>query len=279
MGESQRGREAGVLGGQAGPAETSPFRVQIGQFFDGPFDLLLDLIRRQNVSIYDIPIAAITTEYLAYLATLRELDVEVAAEFLVVAATLIQIKSKMMLPADPVLPGETPEDPREELVQRLLEYEAFKQAAAQLHERQLLEAASWSRPAGLEDQEPLPDQLAVGVHDLVATFHQVLTRMKERPRLEILREEVSVRDMMEHLHRLLAADDQPVAVRTVFQRAPSRSALLATFLAVLELVKMNVAMLRQERPFGEILLKRHRRFQEAWAGIAAMEHPESGRQA
>src|SRR5690348_5587027 len=114
-------------------SDLSPFRVQIGQLYEGPFDLLLDLIRRQNVSIYDIPIAAITNEYLQYLATLRDLEVEIAAEFLVVAATLIQIKSKMLLPADPVVPGEPPpEDPREELVRRLIEYEAFKQAAAQL---------------------------------------------------------------------------------------------------------------------------------------------------
>src|SRR6185312_7127994 len=136
-----------------------------------------------------------TAQYLEYLAGLRDLDVEVAAEFLVVAATLIQIKSKMMLPAEPVLPGETPVDPREELVQRLLEYEAFKQAAAQLHERQQLEAASWSRPAGPAEAdgfEPDPGQLAVGVHDLVATFRQVLLRLQERPQLEIIREEVSV---------------------------------------------------------------------------------------
>ena len=130
----------------AAQAEASPFLIQIGELYEGPFDLLLDLIRRQNINIYDIPIAAITTQYLAYIAGLRDLDVEVAAEFLVVAATLIQIKSKMMLPADPVLPGEVAVDPREELVQRLLEYETFKQAAAQLRERQQLEEASWSRP-------------------------------------------------------------------------------------------------------------------------------------
>ncbi|MGH9392902.1 MAG: segregation and condensation protein A [Terriglobales bacterium] len=252
-------------------ADTSPFLIQIGQVYEGPFDLLLDLIRRQNVSIYDIPIAAITAEYLRYLETLRELDVEVAAEFLIVAATLIQIKSKMMLPPDPVLPGEAPApDPREELVQRLLEHEAFKQAAAQLHERQQLEEASWSRPQLWEIDDPdEPGQLIVGVHDLVATFRQVLQRLQERPQLEILREEVSVREMMEHIHRLLAASNDAVAVRPLFQRARSRSALLATFLAVLELVKMNVAQLRQERAFGDILLKRHRRFVQAWNQGAA----------
>lgn len=255
----------------AAQAEASPFLIQIGELYEGPFDLLLDLIRRQNINIYDIPIAAITTQYLAYIAGLRDLDVEVAAEFLVVAATLIQIKSKMMLPADPVLPGEVAVDPREELVQRLLEYETFKQAAAQLRERQQLEEASWSRPQrGDEGDDTEPGQLVVGVHDLVATFRQVLQRLQERPQLEIVREEVSVRGMMEHLHRLLAATTEPVPVRPLFQRAASRSALLATFLAVLELVKMNVALLRQDRPFGDILLKRHRRFQEAWTEILAL---------
>ncbi|HVB40481.1 MAG TPA: segregation/condensation protein A [Terriglobales bacterium] len=253
-------------------SDPSPFRVQIGQIYDGPFDLLLDLIRRQNVSIYDIPISAITNEYLQYLSTLRDLEVEIAAEFLVVAATLIQIKSKMLLPADPVLPGEeTAEDPRQELVRRLIEYEAFKQAAAQLHQKQQLEAASWSRPARPEDAEDdmtgledAPGQLTVGVHDLVATFQQVLQRLQERPRLEIQGEAVSVGDMINHLRRLLASSDEPVAIRPLLESASSRSAVLAIFLAVLELVRLNVAQLRQDRPFGEILLRRHRRFHEAW---------------
>ncbi|MGH9481606.1 MAG: segregation and condensation protein A [Terriglobales bacterium] len=251
--------------------EAAPFLIQIGQLYEGPFDLLLDLIRRQHINIYDIPISAITAEYLNYLATLRDLEVEVAAEFLVVAATLIQIKSRMMLPADPELPGEAPEDPRQELVRRLLEYEAFKQAAAQLHQRQQLEEASWSRPQGRDQaSDDEPGQLAVDVRDLVATFRQVLQRLQERPALEIIRDEVSVREMMEHLYRLLAASAEPVALRPLFLRARSRAALLATFLAVLELVKVNVALLRQDRPFGEILLKRHRRFPAAWAEIQAL---------
>lgn len=259
------------------PADASPFLVQIGQLYEGPFDLLLDLIRRQNINIYDIPIAAITTEYLAYLKTLRDLDVEVAAEFLVVAATLIQIKSKMMLPADPVLPGEEPAaDPREELVQRLLEYEQFKQAASQLHQRQQLEEASWSRPQAWDQTvKDEPGDLAVGVHDLVSTFRQVLQRLQERPQLTLEPEEVSVRSMMESLHRLLTLTEEPVAVRPLFQKAHSRQALLATFLAILELVRLQIAMLRQDRPFGDILLKRHRQFHQAWMDFVAAA-PASG---
>ncbi|MGH9487193.1 MAG: segregation and condensation protein A [Terriglobales bacterium] len=250
--------------------------MQIGQLYEGPFDLLLDLIRRQNINIYDIPIAAITTEYLAYLQTLRNLDVEVAAEFLVVAATLIQIKSKMMLPAQPLLPGETPPvDRREELVQRLLEYEQFKQAAAQLHERQQLEEASWSRPQ-IWDQTVAeePGELAVGVHDLVSTLRQVLERLQQRPQLELHGEEVSVRSMMELIHRQLRLTEDPIAIRPLFQQAPSRQALLALFLATLEMVHLQVALLRQDRPFGDILLKRHRRFHQAWLDFVALSPSE-----
>ncbi len=257
-------------------ADPSPFLVQIGQLYEGPFDLLLDLIRRQNINIYDIPIAAITTEYLAYLQTLRNLDVEVAAEFLVVAATLIQIKSKMMLPAQPLLPGETPPvDRREELVQRLLEYEQFKQAAAQLHERQQLEEASWSRPQ-IWDQTVAeePGELAVGVHDLVSTLRQVLERLQQRPQLELHGEEVSVRSMMELIHRQLRLTEDPIAIRPLFQQAPSRQALLALFLATLEMVHLQVALLRQDRPFGDILLKRHRRFHQAWLDFVALSPSE-----
>ncbi|HET9783733.1 MAG TPA: segregation/condensation protein A, partial [Terriglobales bacterium] len=178
------------------------------------------------------------------------------------------IKSKMMLPADPVLPGEEPVDPREELVQRLLEYEQFKQAASQLHERQQLEEASWSRPQAWDQSvDDEPGQLVVGVHDLVSTFQQVLKRLQERPQLEIVPEEVSVREMMGIIHRQLALSEEPIGIRPLFQRAASRQALLATFLAVLEMVRLNVALLRQDRPFGEILLKRHRRFQQAWTQV------------
>ncbi|MGH9413980.1 MAG: segregation and condensation protein A [Terriglobales bacterium] len=258
-------------------ADASPFLVQIGQLYEGPFDLLLDLIRRQNINIYDIPIAAITTEYLTYVETLRDLDVEVAAEFLVVAATLIQIKSKMMLPADPVLPGEEPApDPREELVQRLLEYEQFKQAAAQLHERQQLEEASWSCPQRWDhppDEDPA--QLSVGLHDLVTTFREVLERLRERPQLMLAPEEVSVRSMIEHIHHLLMLTEEPVPLRPLLQQALGKPALLASFLAILELVRLQVAMLRQDRPFGDILLKRHRRFHQAWLEFVALSPGES----
>lgn len=255
-----------------------PFVIHIGQLYDGPFDLLLDLIRKQDLDVYDIPISRITAQYLAYVESLRDLDVEAVSDFLLVAATLIQIKSRMLLPADPVLPGEVPVDPREELVQRLLEYEQFKSAAAMLHERQQLEEASWCRP-GLHDfagDEGTEAELAVDLYDLLRTFQQILARAEERPRLEIVREDVSVGDMIHHIRRLLAHSDHPVPIRALFDSAPSRRALLSTFLAVLELVRLRAAVLRQERIFGDIVIKKHSLFASAWpaAGEASGIEPD-----
>lgn len=260
------------------PESDFPFLVHIGRVYDGPFDLLLDLIRKQDLDIYDIPIARITAQYLAYLETLRDLDVEGAADFLLMAATLIQIKSRMLLPADPVIPGETPVDPREELVQRLIEYEQFKSAAAMLHERQQLEEASWCRPGILDfaGDEGTEAELAVDLYDLVRTFRQILQRAEERPRLEIVREDVTVGDMIQHLRRLLAHSADPIPIRSIFETAPSRRAVLATFLAVLELVRMRAAVLRQERVFGDIVIKRHAQFANAFpgSGPAEVEEPD-----
>ncbi len=268
-------RPAKRSGGAASatPPSQSAYSIHIAQIYEGPLDLLLDLIRKQDIDIYDIPISEITAQYLTALDTLKDLDVEVAAEFLLMAATLIQIKSKMLLPPDPVLPGETPMDPREELVQRLLEYEKFKKAAGMLHQKQQLEDASWCRP-GLHDfagDEQTNPELAVGVYDLVQAFQQVLQRLRERPTYDIGREDVSVADMIEHIRKLLAYSDEPVNVRKIFESATTRRVLLATFLAVLELVKQHAVVLRQERTFGDILVKKHPFFDTVFA-----EKPISG---
>lgn len=234
------------------------YSVQIGALYDGPLDLLLDLIRKQSIDIYDIPIARITAQYLEILKNMTELDVEGAADFLLMAATLIQIKSKMLLPADPTLPGEpAAEDPRQELVRRLLEYEKFKQAAALLHQKQQLEEASWPQP-GLrdfrEDQAAEPE-LAVGVYDVARAFQAVLQRLRERPRLAIDQPDVTVAQMLERLRTWLARDAAPLSLQAIFGSAASPRALVVTFLAVLELVRLGEVRLRQERVFGEIFIK------------------------
>src|SRR5579883_1266309 len=160
-----------------------PFSVTVGKVYDGPLDLLLDLIRKQDIDIYDIPIARITAQYLSYVERMRELDVNVAAEFIYMAAVLIHIKSKMLLPRDPLAPAEAQEDPRSELVNRLLEHEKFKSAAQMLLQKQQIEDAVWSNPAlkEFQDGEGTEAELAADVVDLVKAFRHILDRARTRP--------------------------------------------------------------------------------------------------
>src|SRR6266704_276190 len=168
--------------------------------YEGPLDLLLELIRRQKLDVYDIPIAKITEQYLEYLHLMEELDVDVASEFLVIAAQLIYIKSKMLLPPDPDANPEEQEDPRAELVRRLLEYEKFKNAAQMLYQRELVENAAWSNPGSIvvEDGE-LESEVAVTLYDLLTVFRDVLKRSEQRPMMEVQRDEFSVEQMMAFL--------------------------------------------------------------------------------
>src|SRR5215471_6857540 len=172
---------------------SSPLNFHLEQY-DGPLDLLLDLIRRQQIDIKDIPIATITAQYLGYMEKARELDIDLGAEFVYMAATLIHIKSKMLLPVDPELQKIAPEeDPRQELVDRLLEHERFKNAAQMLHQKRLIEENVWSNPQIQsyleEDQDP---GLAVTLFDLVKAFGEVLERAKNRPIYEVSGEDVGV---------------------------------------------------------------------------------------
>src|SRR6204780_569278 len=160
------------------PQPAAAYKVNLPAY-DGPLDLLLDLIRRQEMNIHDIPIAKITGQYLDYLRKLEELDVDVSADFIYMAATLILIKSKMLLPPDPLAAPEELADPRAELVQRLVEHEKFKNAAQLLHQRQQIEAHVWSKPdLSLYETEGTEAELIVSVVDLVRVFQQVLDRRK-----------------------------------------------------------------------------------------------------
>ena len=176
-----------------------PFAVAVGNLYEGPLDLLLDLIRKQDIDIYDIPIAKITAQYLAYVEKIRELDVNVAAEFIYMAAVLIHIKSKMLLPRDPEAPPEEQEDPRSELVNRLLEHEKFKSAAQMLLQKQQIEDAVLSNPSLKEfmEAEGAEPEIAADVIDLVKTFQQVLERVRTRPVLNVDDESVTVSQMID----------------------------------------------------------------------------------
>jgi len=250
-------------------AVSSPLNVHL-ESYEGPLDLLLDLIRKQQIDIKDIPIATITSQYLAYMEKARELDIDLGAEFVYMAATLIHIKSKMLLPVDPELEKISPEeDPRRELVDRLLEHERFKNAAQMLQQKRLIEENVWSNPQIqhylAEEEDP---GLAVTLFDLVKVFGEVLDRVKNRPIYEISNEDVSVPEMILHLSSLLrrAGANEVLPILPLFERQRSVRAMISMFLALLELVRRQAVALVQTEAFGEIALKKKANFEEALAG-------------
>jgi len=236
-----------------------PFAVSVGSIYEGPLDLLLDLIRKQDIDICDIPIGKITAQYLAYVEKLRELDVNVAAEFIYMAAVLIHIKSKTLLPRDPDAPADVEDDPRSELVNRLLEHEKFKSAAQMLLQKQQIEDAVLSNPALKEfmDAEGAEPELAADVIDLVKTFQQILERVRTRPIINIDEETVTVGQMIDYLRRRLTLEDRPIRLRQLLRNVQSQPALVCLFLALLELVRLQAIQVRQDRLFGEIAVRKH----------------------
>jgi segregation and condensation protein A len=256
----------------------SPLDVRLEQY-EGPLDLLLDLIRKQQIDIKDIPIATITGQYLEYIDKAREMDIDLGAEFVYMAATLIHIKSKMLLPRDPALEPDkdSQEDPRQELVDRLLEHERFKNAAEMLQQKRMIEENVWSNPQigafVSEDDDP---GLAITLFDLVKAFGELLERAKTRPVYEVESADVTVSDMIHYLREqfLEVGADQPVFILRVFERQRSRRAMIALFLAVLEMVRMQAVVVVQKDLFGEIALQRHGNFDSVFASgepIAAIE--------
>jgi len=246
----------------------SPLNVHLDQY-EGPLDLLLDLIRKQQIDIWDIPIAKITAQYLQYLERAAALDMELGSEFIFMAATLIHIKSRMLLPKDPELAKLDPEDdPRHELVEKLIEHERFKNAAEMLQQKRMIEENVWSNPRMseflAEGEEP---DLAVGLMDLVKTFEKVLERAKTRPTYQVSQDDVSVPDMLRFLKSLLMGKsrNQKIAVLELFEEQRSRRAMICLFLAILEMVRMQAIVLVQTDIFGEIAIRAHKRFDEIFA--------------
>jgi len=243
----------------AGPGNEFPFSVSVAEVYDGPLDLLLDLIRKQDIDIYDIPIARITAQYLAYVERIKQLDVDVAAEFIYMASLLIHIKSKMLLPKDPT-PGA--EDPRAELVSRLLEHERFKSAAQMLLQKQQIEEAVLSNPAlkQFRDDAGTEPELAADVVDLVRTFQQILDRARNRPVLKLEEDPVTIGQMIEFVRQRLLLEDRPIRLRQLLRHLHTREGLICAFLAILELVRLQAVLARQDTVFGDIVLKKHANF-------------------
>lgn len=239
------------------------------QHYEGPLDLLLDLIRKHQINIYDIPIAQITSQYLEYLEHAAALDMELGAEFIFMAATLIHIKSRMLLPRDPELEKISPEgDPRQDLVERLLEHERFKNAAEMLHQKRMIEEASWSNPQMAQFQAEGDDPgLAVTLFDLVKVLQDVLDRAKNRPIYMVEKEDVTVPEMIQYLGALLKGKGKGarLSARHLFESQRSRRAAICLFLALLELVKRQVISLQQGEMFGEIDIAKERSVEEGFS--------------
>lgn len=229
-------------------------RVQL-EIFEGPLDLLLHLIKKNEVSITDIPIATITEQYLATLELMQNLNLDVAGEFLVMAATLIHIKSRMLLP--PTEDAEDEEegaDPREELVRRLLEYQRFKEAAAQLEQREVLTRDVFVRCAAPVEEATFPGFREVSVFELLTALRRVLERLPKDTFHEVTLDKITVREKMTALLDILRAQGQ-VLFEALFSEARSRMEVVVTFLAMLELVKVRAIRIFQEELGGPISLQ------------------------
>src|SRR5215213_10202190 len=217
--------------------EAYPVRLQN---FEGPLDLLLHLIKKHEVNIYDIPIALITAQYIEYLDLMQELNLEVAGEFLVMAATLIHIKSRELLPRPDPTQEDPDEDPREALMRRLLEHQKFKAAAELLHERETLRSAQWTRPDGpiaeIAGAEP---EIEVDLFSLISAFRAVVERTKARPKVYLPAEQIPIEERIEQLMSRLSATEA-CGFEDLFEDIQTRAGLVVTFLAVLEMIRLKL---------------------------------------
>ncbi len=239
-----------------GPARDPNFESQLESIplhletFEGPLDLLLHLIKKNEVNIYDIPIALITEQYLAYLSLMQELNLDLASEFLVTAATLIHIKSRQLLPRPEAITEDTGEeiDPRDALVQRLLDHQRFKAAAELLHERETLRNAQWTRPDARVEAiagEEVEPELDVDLFGLLAAFRRVLERSKTPPDVPLPPEETSIEGRIEQLLERLS-ETEACGFDDLFDDVATRGDLIVTFLALLEMVRLKLVRAFQQ---------------------------------
>jgi segregation and condensation protein A len=231
--------------------EAYPVRVAN---FEGPLDLLLHLIKQNELNIYDIPIALITTQYLEYIDLMQEMNLDVAGEFLVMAATLIHVKSRMLLPRPDPSQEDPDEDPREALVRRLLEHQKFKAAAELLHERETLRSAQWTRPDGpiseIAGEAPEPE-IEVDLFSLFTAFRTVVERAKKRPKVYLPSEQIPIEDRIEELLAKLS-ETEACGFEDLFGDVQSRAGLIVTFLAMLEMIRLKLVRVFQSGPMGPI---------------------------
>lgn len=224
--------------------------------FEGPLDLLLHLIRKQKIDIYDIPILEITHQYLECIDFMKELDLEIAGEFLVMAATLIHIKSRMLLPPDEAENEEAPEDPRAELVRRLLEYQSYQETSKHFRKREETWKNVYHRSVPIKDDfgpEPEQDLFDADVFDLIKAFKKLLEKVPAAE-VEITRETLTVTDRINYIAERLENEKDGVRFEDLFNEEVTRVILIVTFLATLELVRLGLVKIYQEQEFGQIWL-------------------------
>jgi segregation and condensation protein A len=229
--------------------------------FEGPLDLLLYLIRKHEIDIYDIPIALITQQYLEYIDLMQELNLDVAGEFLVMAATLIHIKSRMLLPRPDPAQEDAEEDPREALVRRLLEHQKFKAAAELLHERETLRSAQWTRPDGpivqIAGEAPEPE-IEVDLFSLISAFRAVIERARQRPKVYLPGEQIPIEDRIEQLLARLS-ETEACGFDDLFADMQTRSGMIVTFLALLEMIRLKLIRVFQSGAVGGIRVYKRER--------------------
>jgi segregation and condensation protein A len=223
--------------------------------FEGPLDLLLYLIRREKIDIHDIPIAPITKQYMEYIDLMRELNLDVAGEFLVMAATLVHIKSKMRVPIEPTeAEGDQDQvDPREELVRRLLEFQRYKEAAGVLHQQAQIRAAQWTRPETVVPSfdDAGEEMLEAGLYDLIAAFKELLDRRKTLLAHEVEDEGPSLEERMQALLAMIR-EGESLEFLELFATLVTKAEMIVTFLALLELVRLKRVRVYQRGMFGGI---------------------------
>jgi segregation and condensation protein A len=258
---------------RTGPSVGEGFESQLDsiplrlEHFEGPLDLLLHLIKKNEVNVYDIPIALITEQYLAYLNLMQELNLDVASEFLVTAATLIHIKSRSLLPRQETASADPDDeiDPRDLLVQRLLDHQRFKAAAELLHERETLRNAQWTRPDARVEAlagEPVEPELDVDLFGLLAAFRRVLERAKDQPHVALPPEQLSIETRIEQLLARLSATEA-CGFDQLFDDVASRGDLIVTFLALLEMIRLKLVRVFQPGGAGAIRIYKRARPSDA----------------
>ena len=238
--------------------EAFPVRLQN---FQGPLDLLLHLIKKNEVNIYDIPITLITAQYLEYIDLMQEMNLDVAGEFLVMAATLIHIKSRELLPRPDPSQVDPEEDPREALMRRLLEHQKFKAAAELLHERETLRSAQWTRPDGpiaeIAGEAPEPE-VEVDLFSLISAFRAVVERTKQRPKLYLPGEQIPIEERIEQLLSRLS-ETEACGFEDLFDDIQTRAGLVVTFLALLEMIRLKLIRVFQSGVVGPIRIYKRAR--------------------